>query len=148
MSSINMSKTDNAVILFDKFNCAQSVFAAHGPYDGLSEQMCLAVAGPFGAGMGRMGEVCGAVTGALMVLGVRDGREMATNPAEARGSLYARVQALADAFEKRNGSLLCRELTGCDLRTPEGQEEFKTRDLHNTLCKGLVSCAVDLLGEK
>lgn len=142
-----MSEAENAVILFDKFNCAQSVFAACGPCEGLSEQMCLAVAGPFGAGMGRIGEVCGAVTGALMVLGVRKGQEMATNPAQARGPLYAHVQALADAFEERNGSLLCRELTGCDLRTPEGQEQFKSRDLHHTLCKGLVSCAVELLGE-
>jgi C_GCAxxG_C_C family probable redox protein len=140
-----MSEADHAVALFDRFNCAQSVFATCCPLDGLSKQMCLAVAGPFGAGMGRMGEVCGALTGALMVLGVRDGQEMATNPEQARGPLYARVQTLADAFEERNGSLLCRELTGCDLRTPEGQEEYKRRDLHHTLCKSLVSCAVELL---
>ena len=143
-----MPEADKAVALFDTFNCAQSVFAACAPREGLSEQTCLAVAGPFGAGMGRMGKVCGAVTGALMVLGVRNGQEMVTNPAQARGPLYARVQAFADAFEVRHGSLLCRELTGCDLRTPEGQEEFKRRNLHHTLCAGLVCCAVELLGEK
>jgi C_GCAxxG_C_C family probable redox protein len=95
--------------------------------------------------MGRQGEVCGAVTGALMVLGVRYGQDMATEPAQARGPLYQRVNAFMDAFQKQNGSLLCRELTGCDMRTPEGQERFKTCDLHHTLCRKLVAGAVELL---
>jgi C_GCAxxG_C_C family probable redox protein len=142
-----MSEAEQAVALFEKFNCAQAVFGACGPREGMSEQMCLAVAGPFGGGMGRMGEVCGAVTGAFMVLGTRC-KEMATNPAEARGPLYERVNAFADAFRARNGSLLCHELTGCDLRTPEGQAQFKNRDLHHTLCQRLVTSAVELLQEK
>lgn len=140
-----MSEIDKAIALFDKFNCAQSVFAACGPYEGLSEQMCLTVAGPFGAGMGRLGEVCGAVTGALMVLGMRRGQEMAADPAQARGPLYTRVNAFATAFQQRNGSLLCRELTGCDLRTAEGQAQFKALDLHHRLCRKLVADAVELL---
>jgi C_GCAxxG_C_C family probable redox protein len=142
-----MSNVEKAVTLFERFNCAQSVFAACGPSDDLSEQMCLILAGPFGGGMGRMGETCGALTGALLVLGVRHGREMATNPAQARGPLYERVAALTRAFRERNGGLACRELTGCDLRTPEGQEQFKNRDLHHTLCRKLVTSAVELLEE-
>ena len=55
--------------------------------------------------MGRMGETCGALTGALLVLGVRNGQEMATNPAQARGPLYERVAALIRAFRERNGGL-------------------------------------------
>jgi C_GCAxxG_C_C family probable redox protein len=143
-----MSKADKAVALFDRFNCAQSVFVACGPDEGLSEQMCLTLAGPFGGGMGRMGEVCGAVTGALLVLGVRYGQGMATDPAQARGPLYERVAALAKTFRERNGGLTCRELTGCDLRTPEGQEQFKTRDLHHTLCQKLVESAAKLLEDQ
>jgi C_GCAxxG_C_C family probable redox protein len=117
-----MSEGEKAVTLFDKFNCAQSVFAACGPREGIDQRTCLLVAGAFGGGMGRMGEVCGAVTGALMVLGARC-EEMATNPEQARGPLYERVNAFADA-------------------------EFKSRDLHHTLCARLVKNAVDLLGEK
>jgi C_GCAxxG_C_C family probable redox protein len=143
-----MSKVDQAVTLFERFNCAQSVFAACGPGEGLSDQMCLTLAGPFGGGMGRMGETCGAVTGALLVLGIRHGQEMATDPAQARGPLYQRVAALANAFRERNGGLTCRELTGCDLRTPEGQQQFKTRDLHHALCQKLVASAVTLLEEQ
>jgi C_GCAxxG_C_C family probable redox protein len=142
-----MSEAEKAVTLFDKFNCAQSVFAACGPREGIDQRTCLLVAGAFGGGMGRMGEVCGAVTGALMVLGTRC-EEMATNPEQARGPLYERVNAFADAFRARNGSLLCHELTGCNLRTPEGNAEFKSRDLHHTLCARLVKSTVELLGEK
>ena len=143
-----MSNVDRAVSLFASFNCAQSVFAACGPAEGLSEEMCLTLAGPFGGGMGRMGETCGAVTGALLVLGIRHGQEMATNPVQARGPLDERVATLASAFRERNGGLTCRELTGCDLRTPEGQGEFKTRDLHHALCQKLVASAVTLLEEQ
>jgi C_GCAxxG_C_C family probable redox protein len=143
-----MSNADKAVALFDRFNCAQSVFAACGAGEELSEPMCLQLAGPFGGGMGRMGETCGAVTGALLVLGIRYGREMATDPVQARGPLYERVAKLANSFRERNGGLTCRELTGCDLRTPEGQEQFKARDLHHTLCRKLVASAAELLEER
>ena len=142
-----MSKADQAVNLFNTFNCAQSVFAACGPEAGVSEEMCLTLAGPFGGGMGRTGQTCGAVVGALMALGVRNGDGMATNPAEARGPLYARVSALTDKFREQHGGLTCRELTGCDLRTPEGQAEFQQRDLHHTLCSKLVASAVRLVEE-
>jgi C_GCAxxG_C_C family probable redox protein len=143
-----MSKADQAVALFERFNCAQSVFAACGSGEGLSEEMCLTLAGPFGGGMGRMGETCGAVTGALLALGMRHGQGMATDPAQARGPLYARVAAFVDAFRECHGGLTCRELTGCDLRTPEGQEQFKARDLHHTLCRTLVASAANLLEEQ
>ena len=107
--------------------------------------MCLTVAGPFGGGMGAMGETCGAVTGALMALGVCCGQEMATDPANALSPLYARVYALAQDFRERHGSLSCRKLTGCDFRTSAGREEAKARDLHHTLCQKLVASAVELV---
>jgi C_GCAxxG_C_C family probable redox protein len=143
-----MTNVDKAIELFEKFNCAQSVFAACGPYEGLSEATCLMLAGPFGGGMGRMGEACGAVTGALMAIGMRHGQQMAVDPVQARGPLYERVAAFMIAFQERHGNLTCRELTGCDLRTPEGQQEFKTRDLHHTFCRNLVAGAVALLEER
>lgn len=144
---VAMSNVEKAVALFDRFNCAQSVFAACGPTAEVTEPMCLVLAGPFGGGMGRMGETCGAVTGALLALGTRHGQGMATDPAQARGPLYERVTAFAEAFREQHGSLTCKELTGCDLRTPEGQQEFKARDLHHTLCQKLVADAVKLVEE-
>lgn len=143
-----MTKAEKVVELFEKYNCAQSVFAACGPSAGMSEETCLAVAGAFGGGMGRRGEVCGAVTGSLMLLGIRNGQEMVTDPVKARGPLYKKVNEFADTFKERHGSLLCRELTGCDMQTPEGQEKFKNLDVHRTVCRKLLVSAVELLGEK
>jgi C_GCAxxG_C_C family probable redox protein len=140
-----MSSVEKAVTLFETFNCAQSVFAACAAGGELSERMCLVVAGPFGGGMGRTGGTCGAVTGALMALGVRHGQAMATDPAHARGPLYDRVAAFTTAFRERHGALTCRELTGCDLRAPEGQAQFQAGDLHHTLCQNLVASAVEMV---
>jgi len=140
-----MSKADRAAALFEKYNCAQAVLAACCGGEELSEHMCLKLAGSFGGGMGRMGETCGALTGAFLVLGVRDGEAMATDPERARGPYYEKVRSLAAAFRARTGGLSCRELTGCDLRTPEGQQEFKTRELHQALCRKLVVTAVELV---
>jgi C_GCAxxG_C_C family probable redox protein len=143
-----MTKEEKAVELFETYNCAQSAFAGCCPFESLDEQTCLIVAGPFGGGMGRTGQTCGAVTGALMALGARHGQLMATDPATARGPLYERVAAFTEAFRQQHGALTCRELTGCDMRTPEGQADFKARDLHHTLCRKLVASAVKLVEEQ
>ncbi len=143
-----MTKSEKAVELFERYNCAQSVFAACGPAEGLSEETCLKLAAPFGGGMGRMGEACGAVTGALMTLGLRHGQDMVTKPVEARGPMYSRVAAFADEFKAQHGALTCRELTGCDMRTPEGMADMKARDLHHTLCRKLVASAAEMLDKK
>jgi len=134
-----VSETEKVLELFKKYNCAQAVFAACGPCEGFTEEMCLVAAGPFGGGMGRMGETCGAVTGALLTLGVRYGQEMATNPAEAREPLYTRVNDFAEAFKARHGSLICRELK--DPKQPKEQA------LKNA-CRNLLVSAVELLKEQ
>jgi len=135
-----------ALALFERFNCAQSVFAACAAGPELSEQKCLTVAAAFGGGM-AVGETCGALTGALMALGVRHGQEMATDPVQARGPFYDRVTQFTNTFRERHGATSCRELTGCD-RTPEGREQFKARDLHHTLCTKLVASAVELVEQQ
>lgn len=140
-----MSETEKAIELFEKLNCAQSVLGACGPHYGLSDEMCMDLAGAFGGGMGRMGEVCGTVTAALMVMGLRNGQEMANTPAPAPGALNAQASALMKTFKERHGSLLCRELTGCNMSTAEGMEQFKNRDLKHTLCNRFISSSIELL---
>jgi C_GCAxxG_C_C family probable redox protein len=92
-----------------------------------------------------MGHTCGALTGGLMVLGLRHAKEMADDPAAGRDTVYGRVQSLVRQFEARHGSSECRVLTGCDLATAEGQTAFAERDLHHTLCDRLVKDVVELL---
>jgi C_GCAxxG_C_C family probable redox protein len=97
--------------------------------------------------MGRMGKTCGALTGGFMVLGLRHAKEMMEDPQRGRDSVYARVQSLTERFEAEHGSSECRTLVGCDLLTAEGRTQFADRNLHQTLCAGLVKHVVELLEE-
>ena len=127
-------------------NCAQSVLAAFGPECGLEETACLRVAACFGAGIGRLGLTCGAVTGACMVLGLRHGHEMAEGPA-GRDKVYGHVQEFTRRFRARFRHLDCAALTGCDMTTPAGRQSFADRGLHRGLCSTLVAGAAEILAE-
>ena len=134
--------SERAVELFSQsYNCAQSVYAASATGSGLSEAQRLALAAPFGGGIARQGEICGALTGALLTLGEASGEAMAADPVAGRNALYARAKELTEAFRTAHGAIRCRELTGCALGTEEGQRCFKERELHKNLCTGLVAFA-------
>ena len=98
-----------------------------------------------GAGMGRRGKVCGAVTGGILALGLRYGRG-SQQDRSATVQTYQKTQELMARFEKRQGSCLCRVLLdGCDLRTAEGQQYFKEHDLLHQRCLGCVQNVVEEL---
>jgi C_GCAxxG_C_C family probable redox protein len=107
----------------------------------MSETQRLAIAAAFGGGIARQGEVCGALTGALLALGEAAGKAMAADPVGGRNALYERARELTATFRETHGAILCRELTGCSLDTEAGQRAFKERDLHKGLCTGLVAFA-------
>jgi C_GCAxxG_C_C family probable redox protein len=133
-----------AVELFSRsYNCAQSVYAASAPGEGLSETQRLALAAPFGGGVARQGEICGALTGALLALGEANGEAMAADPVAGRNALYERARQLTESFRAAHGAILCRELTACDFSTEEGQRSFKERGLHQNLCNKLVAFAAE-----
>ncbi len=140
-------RSERAVAGFVRCNCSQAVLGAFGPELGLGEADCLRVAACFGAGMARLGKSCGALTGGYMVLGLRHAHEMATDPKGGRDAVYGKAQALTARFEAAHGSSQCRELTGCDLTTPEGRAEFAERNLHHVLCDRLVKSVVEMLEE-
>lgn len=129
------------------YNCAQSVLYAYGPGLGLDGEIALKVATGLGAGMGRRGEVCGALTGGILVLGLKYGRG-ARQDRSATEKTYQKTLELIAEFEKRHGSCLCRVLLGgCDLRTPEGQQFFKEHDLLHKTCIGCVQGVVESLAQ-
>ena len=118
-----MSKyTDRAIKLFmEGKNCSQAVFAAFAPDLGLSEEMALAISVGLGGGVGRMREVCGAVSGSAMVVGLKF-------PELDKTEVYEKVRLIADEFKKTNHSIICKELLGLvevekssvpETRTPE-----------------------------
>ena len=137
-------QTQHAVELFSRnYNCAQSVYASSATGDGLSEPQRLALAAPFGGGIARQGEICGALTGALLALGESEGEAMAADPVAGRNAIYERARQLTEAFRKAHGAILCRELTGCALDTEAGRSAFKERGLHQNICTKLVAFAAE-----
>jgi C_GCAxxG_C_C family probable redox protein len=126
------------------FNCAQAVLSSFSEDFGLSATDALRVAGPFGAGMGRMGKVCGAVTGAFMTIGLRYAKtKVGEDDKKAEG--YSLVQEFTLQFEALHGSIDCKELLGVDLSTPEGIREAEARGLFQTSCAAFVKDAVLIL---
>ena len=114
-----MSHTEKAIEVFrNRFNCSQAVFAAFAEELGMPEELALKVAIGFGGGM-RKGEVCGAVSGALMVLGMKYG-DSCSDKAENKAVSYQKVSDFMDRFKEKNGSCVCRDLLGCDISTAEG----------------------------
>lgn len=140
-------KVDSAVQCFsDGFNCAQAVFSTYAPQMGIDRDDALRIATPFGAGMGRLQEVCGAVTGALMVIGCRHGMTRASDTG-VREEAYAMVKGFTRRFCHLHGSISCRQLLGCDLNTEEGRNEFKSKNLGKEKCTEYVRDASRLLEE-
>jgi C_GCAxxG_C_C family probable redox protein len=128
------------------YNCAQAMLMAVGPELGLDCDTCLKLASTFGGGMGRQGEVCGAVTGALMALGLRYGGATIKNP-NAKAEVYAKVKQFTDAFKARHGSIVCRDILGCDISTPDGWAEAQARNFHTEICPKFVDDAISILDE-
>ena len=105
-----MSKRDEAIQLFKSgYNCAQAVLLAFNGLTGLTEEQAMMLSSSFGAGMGKMREVCGTVSAMLMVAGLSRGY---SNPAdhEKKAAHYKLVQELSAEFKEKNGSIICREL--------------------------------------
>lgn len=129
------------------YNCAQAVLLAFSDLTGLDETTALKLASSFGGGMGRLREVCGAVSGMFMVAGLLfDGGIVGVQ--EAKAAHYARIQTLAARFREKNGSYICRELIA-NVKTPTGPvPEPRTPEYYQKRsCADLCRCAAELLDE-
>ncbi len=129
------------------YNCAQSVLFSFCDDLNIDKDIALRIACGFGAGMGRNQEVCGAVTGGIMVLGVKCGRGEKED-ISATENTYPKVREFMDKFKKKQGDYICRHLVnGCWLTTEEGQKYFHGNDLKNKICIPCVKSAVEILEE-
>lgn len=139
-----MTTKEKALEYFNrKFHCSQAILAAYADKCGLTEEQALKLGGCFGGGM-RRGEVCGACTGALMVLGALYGQsdEFALHDRE----LANRVNdEMMNRFSKEWGSYLCRDILECDISTEEGVQYARENSLFTELCPQVVASAADLL---
>jgi C_GCAxxG_C_C family probable redox protein len=139
---------DRAESLFrEGFACSQAVLMAFAPGLGMEERQAALVASAFGGGMARHGWTCGALTGALMALGLHGGHTSAEDTAT-KDALYARVQALVARFEERHGSSACRQLTGANMLDAAERQAATDRGVFTTLCPQLVRTAAALVAEE
>lgn len=139
-----MNHVNKAKELYEQgFYCSQAVFTAFADEMGLTEKQALQVGSCFGGGMCK-GEVCGACTGALMVLGMKYGRYIADDWDSQMKANDIAVKFL-EQFSKENGSYICNELLGCDIETPEGKAYAREHKLFTEFCPKMVAYAVEVL---
>ena len=143
MNSLEERKEKALRCFADHLHCSQSVLAAFSEECGITDETAFRLGSCFGSGM-RRGNVCGACAGALMVLGLMYGE---THAGDREGRLRTdRLNDLMmDRFSRANGSCLCNELLGCDVRTPEGMQYARDHHLFTEFCPKMVASAVEIL---
>ena len=127
------------------YNCAQAVAVAFCDVTGLTPEFSAQMASSFGGGMGRMREVCGAVSGMFMVLGALYGYDN-SDAESTKKELYKQVQALAEQFRAENGSIICREI----LKNPPSDPNPSPRTAEyyaKRPCARMVMTAAKLMDE-
>ena len=142
-----MSKVENAVECFNSgFNCSQAVFATYCEQFGLDRETALKIATPFGSGLARQAKICGAVSGAIMLIGLKSGKCLPDDN-ESKEKCFALATEFTKRFNQIHGSINCCDLLKNDLSTPEGLQYIKDNHLWDTLCPIFIRDACQLLEE-
>ena len=127
-----MNRPDKAEELFRKgYNCSQSVFAAFADVLGMTVEEAAKIASPFGAGFGKLREVCGAVSGMTLLAGYLKGYD---DPAdyESKKELYRLIQRMCADFEESRGTIICRELLGLKKGEDLGEPSVRTEEYYQS----------------
>lgn len=129
------------------YNCSQAVLCAFCEDVGLNETVARAISSSFGGGMGRLREVCGALSGAFMILGLKYG---GYDPKDQQKKKihYHRIQEFAALFRQQNGSIICREMLGLKAGPDSATPEQRTLEYYRKRpCPEIVACTADLLAD-
>jgi C_GCAxxG_C_C family probable redox protein len=139
------SKEEKALLSFRSgLNCAQSVLTAYADDFDFDKSLALKLSCGFGAGMGRLQETCGAITGSFMVLGIYNCNKYAENRDKKEGS-YSMIEEFSNRFMAIHGTMDCKSLLNCDLKTEEGQQYAKNHKLFETTCEKCISDSIGVL---
>ena len=144
-----MRKDQAVETFYEGYNCAQSVFATYADLFGMDRETALRMSSAMGAGVGRMREICGAVSSMAMLAGLQEGNADPEDE-EAKARIYALVQKLSDRFRKENGSIVCRELLGIEPGTKESvKPQKRTKEYYESRpCPKLIACAARIIEEE
>ena len=141
-----MNKGEQAVEYYNKnFNCSQGVFTVFAKEQGIDEELALKISTYFGGGA-RKGELCGAVAGALMALGLFYGHSDGKNQEE-KSKAYSIAEEFMDRFIAAKGTVVCRELLGYDLTKPEERAQILEKDLFHCICPEMIRCSATIVDE-
>ena len=139
-----MNKSQEAVLLFNQgFNCSQAVFSVFCEEFGLDKNIALKISCGFGGGMCQ-GEICGAVSGAVMALGLKYGQNKGEDT-ESKEKTYEVVKDFNSRFKDINGSIICKELLDFDLSKENATKIAKEKGLFTTVCPKVITDAVRIL---
>ena len=137
---------EQAKAYFDgHYNCAQSVFAPFAEYFGMDLDLAFKIATPFGGGMGHNGQICGAVSGGLMAIGLARGIE--SYDQEKKYACYDLAQAFQQRFRALHGDLTCPGLLGLDIGDEVQLQQVRELNLFHDVCPHFVGDAVRLVCE-
>ena len=136
-----------ALGLFNKkFNCAQAVLESHSAEYGLDSAMSRKIAGAFGGGMGYCGEVCGVVSGALMLIGLKYG-QFEEGDDGSRVNTYSHAKDFVNKFKIEFGSVRCTDLIKYDLSVEEELLKARESGVFRKVCPRLIKRSVELVEE-
>jgi len=148
MEEIMNTKSEIAVELFKNkgFHCAQAVLESHSGEYGLNPTISRKIAGAFGGGMGHCNEVCGAVSGALILIGLKYG-QFVEGDSDSRINTYSITKDYIQKFRKEFGSVRCTDLIKYDLSIEEELLKARESGVFKTICPLLVKKSVELVEE-
>ncbi len=139
-----MTKKEKVLSVFhNNLNCAQSILTVYGKDFGIDEKSAKGIACGFGSGIGKTQQLCGAVTGAVMILGAKYFDE--NNTAETKEKVYTKTREMIKSFEEKNKCSDCRNLLGIDISAEKGLQHAYDKDVFNLQCKKYLSDICDLL---
>lgn len=138
------SKADLVNERFPGFNCSQTVFSLFAVDLAFDEKTALKIASGFGVGM-ACAETCGAVTGSYMVIGMKHGHSTSNPDEKAKTKML--IQKFNNKFKAKHKSLICKELTGYDISTPEGADAANEEGVFQTKCPRFIKTACNILEE-
>lgn len=142
-----MNKIETAVNAFNNgFACSQAILSTFGEEYGLNKELALKIADPFGAGMRGLSQICGAVTGSFMVIGLKYGRTKADDLFSKEKTALL-VEEFFMQFQERHGSLICQQLIGYNLSLPEDRKILEQKGIIEQKCPQFVRTAAAILEE-
>lgn len=140
-----MSKVEQAVSCFlEGFSCSQAILSTFSTEFRLEREIALKIATGFGGGIGRLGKTCGAVSGAILVIGLKYGNNKKGDN-QTKEKTYELVREFINRFETLNSSIVCNKLLDCDINTPEGLKYAIEKKVFKTICPNLVRSASEIL---